>query len=67
MPLSYWDVAVWSGMIAVVLLVTYELSPRYGGIGLPVDLSRLRLVMIALVLIFFVLLGFRVYQGFMLH
>lgn len=58
---------MWSGMIAVVLLVTYELSPRYAGIGLPVDLSRLRLVMIALVLIFFVLLGFRVYQGFMLH
>jgi Mg2+/Co2+ transporter CorB len=67
MPLSYWDVAVWSGMIAVVLLVTYELSPRYAGIGLPVDLSRLRLVMIALVLIFFVLLGFRLYHSFVLH
>jgi hypothetical protein len=68
MPLSYWDVAVWTGMTAIVLMVTYELmSPLYGGLGLPVDRFRLRVAMVALVLVFFVLLGFRIYQRLILH
>jgi hypothetical protein len=65
MPLSYWDVAIWSAVTAVILLVTSELlSPHYGGIDVPLDRLRLRVVAVSVVLVFFVLLVIRVYLGF---
>jgi len=65
MPLSYWDIAIWLAVTAVILLVTSEmLSQHYGGIDVPLDRLKLRVVAVAVVLIFFLLLGIRAYLGF---
>lgn len=59
LPLSLWDIALWTAITAIILLVSSELlSPFYGRTGVIVDRRRLRLVALAVAFIFFLLIFF---------
>ena len=62
-PLSFWDLSIWIAITAIILLITSELlSPYYGRVGIMVDLHRLRMVAIALALLFLSTVAYRIYE-----
>jgi hypothetical protein len=61
-PLGFWDLSLWTAIIAIILLVTSELlSPYYGRTGLLIDKRRLRMVAIIVALIFLATVAYRIY------
>jgi hypothetical protein len=62
-PLGFWDLSLWTAIIAIILLVTSELlSPYYGRTGLLVDKKRLRMVALLVALIFLATVAYRIYD-----
>lgn len=62
-PLTFDDLSIWSAITAIILLITSELlSPYYGRAGILVDRRRLRMVAIALALIFLSTVAYRIYE-----
>lgn len=61
-PLGFWDLSLWTAIIAIILLVTSELlSPYYGRTGLLIDKKRLRIVALIVALIFLATVAYRIY------
>ena len=62
-PLGFWDLSLWTAIIAIILLATSELlSPYYGRTQVMIDRKRLRIVALILALIFLATVAYRVYQ-----
>jgi hypothetical protein len=62
-PLSLWDLSLWTAVTAIILLVTSELlSPWYGRTGIMIDKKRLRIVALVVALIFLATVAYRIYQ-----
>jgi len=62
-PLGFWDLSLWTAIIAIILLVTSELlSPYYGRTGLLIDKKRLRMVALIVALIFLASVVYRTYE-----
>jgi len=62
-PLGFWDLSLWTAIIAIILLVTSELlSPYYGRTGLLIDKKRLRMVALIVALIFLATVAYRIYE-----
>jgi len=62
-PLGFWDLSLWTAIIAIILLVTSELlSPCYGRTGLLIDKKRLRMVALIVALIFLASVVYRIYE-----
>ena len=61
--LGFWDLSLWTAIIAIILLVTSELlSPYYGRTGLLIDKKRLRMVALIVALIFLASVVYRIYE-----
>lgn len=62
-PLGFWDLSLWTAIIAIILLATSELlSPYYGRTGLLIDKKRLRAVALVVALIFLATVAYRIYD-----
>lgn len=62
LPLSFWDVSLWTAVTAIILLATSELlSPYYGRTGIMIDRKRLRMVALVVSLIFLATVAYRIY------
>jgi hypothetical protein len=63
LPIGFWDLSLWTAIIAIILLVTSELlSPYYGRTGMVINRRRLRIVALVVALIFLSTVAYRVYQ-----
>jgi hypothetical protein len=63
LPLSFWDLSLWTAVTAIILLATSELlSPYYGRTGLMINRKRLRMVALVVALIFLATVAYRVYD-----
>lgn len=63
LPLGFWDLSLWTAIVAIILLVTSELlSPYHGRTELIINRHRLRLAALAVALIFLGTVAFRIYQ-----
>jgi hypothetical protein len=61
-PLGFWDLSLWTAIIAIILLVTSELlSPYYGRTRLMINRRRLRIVALVVALIFLATVAYRIY------
>jgi hypothetical protein len=62
-PLGFWDLSLWTAVVAIILLVTSELlSPYYGKTGIMINRRRLRLVALLVAFLFLGTVAYRVYQ-----
>lgn len=62
-PIGFWDLSLWTAVVAIILLVTSELlSPYYGKTGIMINRHRLRLVALLVAFIFLGTVAYRVYQ-----
>jgi hypothetical protein len=62
-PLGFWDLSLWTAVVAIILLVTSELlSPYYGKTGIMINRHRLRLVALLVAFLFLGTVAYRVYQ-----
>jgi len=62
-PLGFWDLSLWTAIIAIILLATSELlSPYYGRTGLLINKKRLRAVALVVALIFLATVTYRIYE-----
>jgi hypothetical protein len=62
-PLGFWDLSLWTAIIAIILLATSELlSPYYGRTGLLINRKRLRAVALVVALIFLATVAYRIYD-----
>jgi hypothetical protein len=62
-PLGFWDLSLWTAIIAIILLVTSELlSPYYGRTGIIINKQRLRIAALILAFIFLGTVAYRVYE-----
>ena len=60
-PLTFWDVSLWLAIIAIILLVTVELtSPYYGQTNLKINKKRLKRVALATVVLFMITVAIRI-------
>jgi hypothetical protein len=63
LPLSLWDLSLWTAITAIILLITSELlSPFYGKTGIMIDRKRLRFVALAVALVFLATVAYRIYE-----
>jgi hypothetical protein len=63
LPLGFWDLSLWTAIIAIILLVTSELlSPYYGRTGILLNRKRLRAVALIVALIFLGTVAYRIYE-----
>jgi len=61
--LGFWDLSLWTAVAAIILLATSELlSPYYGRSGVFIDRKRLRIVALAVALIFLATVAYRIYE-----
>lgn len=62
-PLGFWDLSLWTAVVAIILLVTSELlSPYYGRTGILINRRRLRLAALLVACIFLTTVAFRIYE-----
>jgi hypothetical protein len=62
-PLGFWDLSLWTAIIAIILLVTSELlSPYYGRTGIIINKKRLRIAAMIIAFIFLGTVAYRVYE-----
>ncbi len=58
---SIWDISLWLGVSAIILLITSELlAPYYGRSKVAVDVKRLRVIAVASGIIFLALAVVRI-------
>ena len=63
LPLGFWDLSLWTAIVAIILLVTSELlSPYYGRTGILINRKRLRAVALIVALIFLGTVAYRIYE-----
>ena len=63
LPLGFWDLSLWTAVVAIILLITSELlSPYYGRTGILINRKRLRAVALVVALIFLGTVAYRIYQ-----
>ena len=63
LPLGFWDLSLWTAIVAIILLVTSELlSPYYGRTGILINRKRLRAVALVVALIFLGTVAYRIYE-----
>jgi hypothetical protein len=63
LPLGFWDLSLWTAIIAIILLVTSELlSPYYGRTGIIINRQRLRIAAMILAFIFLGTVAYRIYE-----
>jgi len=63
LPLGFWDLSLWTAVVAIILLVTSELlSPYYGRTGILINRKRLRAVALVVALIFLGTVAYRIYE-----
>jgi hypothetical protein len=61
--LGFWDLSLWAAIVAMILLVTSELlSPYYGRTGIVLNRKRLRVVALAVALIFLGTVAYGIYE-----
>ena len=62
-PLGFWDLSLWTAVVAIILLITSELlSPYYGRTGIMINRRRLRLAALIVAFVFLSTVAYRVYQ-----
>jgi hypothetical protein len=62
-PLGFWDLSLWTAVIAIILLITSELlSPYYGRTGIIINRRRLRLAALIVAFLFLGTVAYRIYQ-----
>jgi hypothetical protein len=62
-PLGFWDLSLWTAVVAIILLITSELlSPYYGRTGIMINRRRLRLAALIVAFLFLGTVAFRIYQ-----
>jgi len=62
-PLGFWDLSLWTAIIAIILLVTSELlSPYYGRTGIIINRYRLRIAAMIIAFIFLGTVAYRIYE-----
>jgi hypothetical protein len=62
-PLDFWDLSLWTAIIAIILLVTSELlSPYYGRTGIIINKQRLRIAALIIAFIFLGTVAYRIYE-----
>lgn len=62
-PLGFWDLSLWTAVVAIILLITSELlSPYYGRTGIMINRHRLRLVALLVSFVFLGTVAYRVYE-----
>jgi hypothetical protein len=62
-PLGFWDLSLWTAVVAIILLITSELlSPYYGRTGIVINRRRLRLAALIVAFVFLGTVAYRVYQ-----
>ncbi len=62
LPLGFWDLSLWTAIVAITLLTTSELlSPYYGRTGIVIDRRRLRLAGLVLAFICLGTVAYRMY------
>jgi uncharacterized membrane protein len=63
LPLSLWDLSLFTAIMAIILIITSELlSPYYARTGIVVDRKRLRRAALIVALIFLIIVAYRVYE-----
>ena len=61
--MGFWDLSLWAAIVAMILLVTSELlSPYYGRTGIVLNRKRLRVVALAVALIFLGTVAYGIYE-----
>jgi hypothetical protein len=62
-PLGFWDLSLWTAVIAIILLITSELlSPYYGRTGIMINRRRLRIAALIVAFLFLGTVAYRIYQ-----
>jgi hypothetical protein len=62
-PLGFWDLSLWTAVVAIILLITSELlSPYYGRTGIVINRRRLRLAALMVAFVFLGTVAYRVYE-----
>jgi hypothetical protein len=62
-PLGFWDLSLWTAVMAIILLATSELlSPYYGRTRLMINKKRLRTVSLIVAFIFLATVAYRIYE-----
>jgi hypothetical protein len=62
-PLGFWDLSLWTAVVAIILLITSEfLSPYYGRTGIMINRRRLRFVALMVALVFLGTVAYRIYE-----
>jgi hypothetical protein len=62
-PLGFWDLSLWTAVVAIILLITSELlSPYYGRTGIMINRRRLRFVALMVAFVFLSTVAYRVYE-----
>jgi hypothetical protein len=62
-PLGFWDLSLWTAVIAIILLITSELlSPYYGRTGIIINRRRLRIAALIVAFLFLGTVAYRIYQ-----
>jgi hypothetical protein len=62
-PLGFWDLSLWTAVVAIILLITSELlSPYYGRTGIVINRRRLRFAALLVAFVFLSTVVYRVYE-----
>ena len=62
-PLGFYDLSLWIAITAIMLLATSELlSPYYGRTRLMINRKKLRIVALAVALVFLATVAYRIYE-----
>lgn len=62
-PLNFFDVSLWLGITAIILLITSEfLSPHYGETSLLIDRKKLRNASFTVAILFLGTIAIRIYS-----
>jgi hypothetical protein len=63
LPLGFWDLSLWTAIVAIILLITSELlSPYYGRTGIVLNRRRLRAVALVTGLFFLSTVAYAIYE-----
>jgi hypothetical protein len=62
-PLGFWDLSLWTAIIAIILVATSELiSPYYGKTRLLINRKRLRIIALIVALVFLATVAYGIYE-----
>jgi uncharacterized membrane protein len=66
-PLNLWDVSLLLAIVAIILLVTSELLPRYGRVSILINRKRLRNAATAVSTLFLITVAVRIADVILSH